>query len=831
MLKYFIIKVKGGESMRYNEELGTMELSVRELCELAHRSGHLDASGSPRARLAAMREGGKLHRKLQAAEPNYRAEVFVRNTMTYGGISYTVEGRADGVIEENGELTVEEIKTTRGRGFAAGVREDAYSQLRCYAYFLAVSEHLKQVKLRMRVVHAESGEIKDHCSVASTDELYEFYCSLLQRIEPYAREEFLRHEERLPTVKDVRFPYPHAREGQTELAERCFRAIRKGKRLFAQAPTGIGKTMSTLYPAVKALGEGLCDRIFYLTAKASTRREAFSAAGRLFAAGARLRAVTLHAKEQMCLREGGCRQGGASCCNPKDCPFARGYYDRSRDAVFSLLGARHGYTRALILDAAKRYRVCPYELSLDLSEFCEIIICDYNYAFDPSVYLRRYFDSEEGERGQYVFLVDEAHNLPDRARDMYSIRLCAEPFEAAYAKVDPQEDPELEGALGGFVMGLHRLSALCTENRHKSEDGSENGYYLNRAPLQNFGNLVQDVRGKLEQFQRTHTEHPLAEQLRDLIAQLRRYAFLSECYDSRFLTYVELVQGHVSVQIFCLDPAGVLDTAMNRARSVVLFSATLTPLDYFADVLGGGKHAETVALSCPYDSENLCVTVAPGVSTRMEERDRSYRKVATLIAATVSARAGNYMVYFPSYDYMEKVLAQFVDKYPGVPHIVQQRSMKARERDAFLDYFKEDEGKLRVGFCVLGGSFSEGVDLPGSRLIGAIVVGVGIPGLSNERNILRDYYENKCERGYDYAYTFPGMNRVLQAAGRVIRTEEDRGVVVLIDSRYAEEPYLHLYPKHWQGITAAANAGALAHRLTQFWASGEAREQKTAKKL
>lgn len=802
--------------MRYNSDLCTMELSVRELCALAHQSGSLDAS-SPRSRFAAMQKGSEIHRALQGAEPNYKAEVFVRNTMVYRGISYTVEGRADGVIEEDGQITVEEIKTTRARGFVAGAGEDAYSQLRCYAYFLAVSNHVKQVKLRMRLVNAENGEIKDSCSMADTDALYAFYCSLLERVTPYAREELRRREERIPSVRSIGFPYPHPREGQTELAERCFRVIRKGKRLFAQAPTGIGKTMSTLYPAVKALGEGLCERIFYLTAKASTRREAFAAAGKLYAAGAKLRTVTLHAKEQMCLREGGCREGGISHCNPKDCPFAKGYYDRSAEAVFALIGARNGYTRNLIIEAGNRYRVCPYELSLDLSEFCEIIICDYNYAFDPAVYLRRYFDSTEGERGEYVFLVDEAHNLPDRARDMYSIRLYAEPFEAVYAKVDPMADAELEGALGGFLMAFHRLAGLCTENRHKSDNGSENGYYVNRAPLEKFNDAVSRVKGALEKLQRENPLHPLAESLRELLLVLRRYLVLAECYDARFLTYIELLEGRISAQIFCLDPAGVLHTAMNRARATILFSATLTPLDYFADVLGGGQNAETVELPSPYDPNRFCVSVVPAVSTRMEDRDRSYRKVATLIAAAISAKAGNYMVYFPSYDYMEKVLAQFLDKYPNIPHIVQVKNMKARERDAFLDYFKADEGQLRVGFCVLGGSFSEGVDLPGSRLIGALVVGVGIPGLSNERNILRDYYENKCERGYDYAYTFPGMNRVLQAAGRVIRTEEDKGMLVLIDARYAEEPYLHLYPKHWQGITAAANAGALARRLQQFW--------------
>ena len=813
--------------MRYDHDTCAVELSVRELCGLAHSSGNLDAS-HPRHRLDAMRRGGELHRDLQKGQKNYTAEVPLCNTVTHRGITYTVEGRADGVIEEDGTVTVEEIKSVRARGFAFGVRADAYSQLRCYAYFLCVSRHLRRIRLRMRLVNAESGELRDHCSEATADELYDFYISLLERVEPFAREQVRRHELRMPTVAELRFPYPHPREGQVELAERCFRAIRRGRRLFAQAPTGIGKTMSTLYPAAKALGEGLCDRVFYLTAKQSTGREAYAAVGKLFAAGAKLRAVMLSAKEQMCLREGGCRTGTHSHCNPVDCPYAGGYYDRINGAIFELLGKQNGYPRASMIETARAHRVCPHELSLDLSEFCDVIICDYNYVFDPAVYLRRYFDTD-GERGEYVFLVDEAHNLADRMRDTYSARLCAASFEEIYARVDPAADPVLEETLGGAVIALRRLGRLCTENRQKHEDGTESGYYLNRAPLERLNETLLTVRGKLESFVKGLPEHPLAEPLTALCNEIKQFLFLTECYDGRFITYAELVHGRVTAEIVCLDPSGVTDAAMNRAKAVILFSATMAPLDYFVDLLGGGKQAEQLELSSPYDPDRLCVTVASGVSTRMEDRDRSYRKVASLIAATVSAKAGNYMVYFPSYDYMDKVVAQFLARYPKVTHIVQKRQMSHREREEFLDFFKEDGGKLRVGFCVLGGSFSEGVDLPGSRLIGVVVVGVGIPGLSNERNILRDYYENKCERGYDYAYTFPGMNRVLQAAGRVIRREEDKGVVVLVDDRYAEEPYLHLYPGHWQGLTAAATPSALAGHLQRFWQARDAEDAENEK--
>lgn len=802
--------------MFYNTDTGVLELSVRELCERAHKSGSLDTR-HPRRSGDVLLEGAALHRKLQQkSAPDYRAEVVLCNTTVYHGITYTVEGRADGICEKDGIFTVEEIKTVRKGRFSPARSNDAYSQLRCYAYFLAVSKNLRTVTLRMRIVDRDGGSEECTERNSSVSELRLFYETLLARVEAFARLEILRREELIPSVSGVCFPYPNKREGQTELAEATFRAIRKGQCLFAQAPTGIGKTMSTLYPAVKALGEKYCDRIFYLTSKQSVRREAYAAAGKLFEKGARLRTVVLYAKEQMCLCESGCRTGHLSHCNPDDCPYARGYYDRADGAVLDLLSRQNGFPRAALMETARKFRVCPYELSLDLSEQCEIIICDYNYVFDPAVYLRRYFDVD-GERGKYVFLIDEAHNLPDRARDMYSAKLESRDFEEVYARVSPDADPDLETMLGGFLMTIHRLSGLCRENRHKSEDGSENGYYLNRAPLEKFAAEAEKFKQSVEAFLKSHPEHPLAAQLYDLVSCVRKYLLQNQYFDEKFLTYVQLLQNQVTVQIYCLDPSGVLRTCLGRAVASVLFSATLMPLDYFADLTGCAKHAQMLELPSPYAPENFCVTVVPYISTTIEERAKSYKKVATLIAAAVSAKAGNYMVYFPSYEYLNKVLECFREKYPGVNCIAQEKNMNPRERDAFLDFFKEDEGKLRIGFCVMGGGFSEGVDLPGSRLIGVVVVGVGIPGISNERNFLRDYFESKCESGYAYAYIYPGMNRVLQAAGRVIRRENDRGILVLIDSRYASEPYLHLFPAHWQNICAAGNAAALAARIQRFW--------------
>lgn len=799
--------------MRYNAETAAVELSVTELCVMAHKSGSLDAR-RPRRTAHSTGKGEEVRRRFLSDAPHCKIDVRLCNTTLYEGLYYTVTGTAHGVIEDGQSVSVVEIKAGQGR---AAARDDAYTRLCCYAYFLAEAKHLGQVRLVVRVPDADGDGVHDAVTVATLQELRERYMTLLSRISFFARLEAERVTVRIPSVSDIKFPYENPREGQTELAERVFRAIRRGERLFAGAPTGIGKTMSTLYPAVKAVGEGYADRIFYLTARASVRREAYAAAGRIFAEGARLRTVVLYAKEQLCLNAGGCKRGAVSRCNPDECPYARGYYDRVDAALAELVAAGNGFPRVTLLKMAEKHRICPYELSLDLSLLCEIIICDYNYVFDPHVYLRRYFDREEGDGGAYVFLVDEAHNLPDRAREMYSAELSLAAFEAVYARVDPIADARLEAELGGFLLYLRRLGELCTEGRVRHEDGTESGYYLNRAPFEKFGEAAERVRQSLDGALRATPDHPLASELAELSLSLRRFVSIGEYYDGHFLTFATLSHGALTVKQYCLDPAGVLHTAASRARATVYFSATLTPLDYFADVLGGGKRATTLSLPSPYSPENLCLTVVPTVSTRLEDREKSYKRVAAYIAAAVSARAGNYMVYFPSYEYLQRVQERFAQRYPDVTCIVQRQGMSASEREAFLSSFVADEGHLRVGFAVLGGSFSEGVDLPGSRLIGTVIVGVGIPGLSNERNILRDYYENKCERGYDYAYTYPGMNRVLQAAGRVIRREEDCGIVVLIDSRYAEEPYLHLYPPHWQGMVVAGDVQALAHRVRSFW--------------
>ncbi len=810
--------------MEYHLNTASVELSVRELCAMALGGGDLEYGGG-RALAERGRVGADIHRRLQAERTgNYHAEVSLSGSCRLGELIYTVSGRADGVEENADGYTIEEIKTMSSRLWYLPVPDIYTAQLRCYGYFLCASRKLDGVQLRMVCVNVDNDKIREHTEYMTADALKEYYLSLLYRVERWAILLATHTAEELPRLAKVPFPYYDMRLGQEQLVRAVHRTIRQGRRLFAQAPTGIGKTMSTLYPALRSRGERLCDRIFYLTAKASTRREAFSACERLVAHGAPLRAVVLTAREHMCAHPTAACDGRAlsSHCNGVECEFAMGYYDRIGDAVYEVLNSGRCYDRQIITQAALRHKVCPYELALDVSEHCDIIIADYNYAFDPMVYLRRYFSTGGECEGKNVFLVDEAHNLADRARDMYSAVLSRRAFERLYARVDRQ-DRVLNEALETIIRTMRGMRRLCRDNLEQDEEGNDNGYYLSRAPLVDFHEKLNWFVAQCDSWMRMHREEEIATDVNDLCYTLKEYQCVLEHYDEHYVTYLELSEGDMRLRLICLDPSGELDILMHRAVSTVLFSATLTPLAYFADVLGGGQDAERLALSSPYDRENFGLFAVEGVSTRYAQRRESCLTIAACIGAAVSGKRGNYIVYFPSYAYLETVLTQFRSLYPGVTTVVQKKGMKVAEKDVFLDAFCADHDVLRVGFCVLGGSFSEGVDLPGSRLIGSVIVGVGLPGLSGERNILQEYYQNKSEMGYEYAYLYPGMNRVLQAAGRVIRREQDRGIVVLLDDRYETPIYRQLFPDHWTHLKYAKNAKELAAMVDGFWKNTEFR--------
>lgn len=844
--------------MHYDPKNDRIELSVRELCALAFLSGDLDTRMPATPRYEAARVGRELHQRLQKERGDaYRPEVTLRHECRLGDVTFLVSGRADGVIcdPESGDYIVEEIKTlTRPlwQTCESLARRPDMGQLVSYGYFLAASKSLSRLTLRLTYVCAADDDVHYQDALMTSDELRDAFVAMLQMILPRARDLREREVVLRPLAKTVRFPYPSLREEQGDMIRELWRDMRHGQTVFSQAPTGIGKTISTLYPAVKCLGEGRCDKIFYLTAKSATRREAVGAVERLISAGVPLRATVIAAREPMCANTTAKSAEGRLTrhCNPDLCPRAKGYYDRVEGVIRDLLASGKGvFTPRVIAAAAETGGVCPYELSLDLSERCEIVICDYNYVFSPTVYLKRYFadgiPNTDGNR--YIFLVDEAHNLADRARDLYSATLSLSEFlslqdtlaafelacaQARHGLIFPEEDdPRGSVATPALTVDdlageLRRAAGVCRNSMIEGSDGVKRGAELCReAPLillETVGILCK----KYDTWLRRNPTHPMYGTVDALASSLRAFRTAGAYYDGHYATLTEVEGEDVRVTLVCLDPSGILGPILQRAVSRVLFSATLTPQDYFADILGGGDDSVCVAFDSPFPPERLCVTVADHISLRQEDRQKSIRQVVSYIAATVSAKKGNYLVYFPSYDYMEKVREAFVRKYPKVRLLTQRQGMTAAERDAFIGAFSEGDGRLRVGFCVLGGSFSEGVDLPGNSLIGVIILGVGIPGLSSLRNIMADHYgETREGEGYAYAYTYPGMNRVLQAAGRVIRRPEDKGVVVLLDDRYAAPPYTSLYPDHWKSMTAVGDPASLNDHLTRFWERVDGEDQ------
>ncbi len=784
--------------MKYLQREDRIDLSVLELCSLVYR---MDMSG----------EEGET--RLLCPE-DYRENVEFSAILDGGVVKYRLFGCADGVFEEGGIYTLDLWRTVSSSEFKKKIKEEGYAPLKLLGLLLCLREGRDEVTLRVVLTNSFDGSIRTEAKRFSKAELSGFASGLLTYILPRVRR-FIDHETRVrPSAANVPFPYREIREGQEEMIRAGMRAIKCGQRLFVQAPTGIGKTVSALYPAVHAFGKGLCDKIFYLTAKSSTSREAYAAVGKLSAAGAKLLAIVMTAKEQMCV----CEKGSVGkFCNPKDCRFLRGYGERVSAAIDELLGMQNGFYASVIAEVAKKHEICPYELSLDLSEFCDVIICDYNYLFDPAVHFQRYFD-RVGDFGEYVFLIDEAHNLVDRAREMYSATLSMTEI-ASVLEEFPRGDTY--DAIMALVRAMGELKPLCRETLRREEDGNEVGYYISRNRVTDFDEAAKDADREISEWLKRNREHELYDGIRAWGQSLRKYARILALYDEKFMTYIELAGGDIKISLSCLDPSDVLDGCLSKARASVFFSATLTPTAYFSDLLGGGKKQKLLDLPSPYDPENLCVAAIDTVSTRFEDREKSYKKIASCIAAAISAKAGNYIVYFPSYSYLEKVYEAFRKRYPKVNTVVQKKGMRASEREEFISFFKNDTGKMRVGFCVLGGIFSEGVDLPGSRLIGSVIVGVGLPGFSSERNIMRDYFENRYENGFEYAYTYPGMNSVLQAAGRVIRREEDKGIVILIDDRYASPTYQKLFPKHWKHLKYAGNPASLAEIVRKFWEKAE----------
>ncbi len=780
----------------------SLSVSVRDLVEFVLRSGNLAGSGNFVGPTRAL-EGTRAHQRIQKSRPKeYETEVTVSHQIETPEFVLTIKGRIDGLFRTPETVLIEEIKTTLGPR-EEGVDPLHWAQAKMYAAILLQQDPREAIGVQLTYVDLQSSQLTEHRQTFTAAELRSFFdevtASYLEWVRRYRQWSQLRDE----SIRALAFPFPQYRHGQRELAVAVYRALAREGRLFAEAPTGIGKTISVLFPALKAMSEGRFSKLFYLTAKTIGRTVVEKALADMRQTGLHLRAVTLTAKEKICFNDG-------RPCEVQNCPFAIGYYDRVKEAIKAALH-REALTRTVIEEVAREHQVCPFELSLDLSLWSDAIVCDYNYVFDPKVYLKRYFAEEVGE---YAFLIDEAHNLVDRAREMFSADLNkSEVIEVN--RLVRRDLPSCSKALGKVnkqFLGWKKLSlgeaSLAETPQVVSTEIPEDFI----ASLRLF--LKEAEAWLVQNRPAIFREHLLA-----LYFRVMGFVRTAELYDERYVTIIEADTDQPRVRLFCLDPSFLIQKALRRGQSAIFFSATLAPMDYFRDILGGVEGDATMRLASPFPAENLTVLIEDTIATNFRERDLTYDEVARSIAAVVRPRQGNYLVYFPSYKYLNQVLERFRVLHPEIPTLPQTPGMSEEDRERFLAAFHGESQQTVAGFAVMGGVFGEGIDLIGDRLIGAVIVGVGLPQISLERDLIRRYFQKKKGSGFEYAYAFPGMNRVLQAAGRVIRSENDRGVVLLIDSRFGQTRYHDLFPSWWNPV-ATRNAESISQVIRRFWNGG-----------
>ena len=852
-------------------DMQELHISVRNLVEFILRGGDID-NRSSRMVQEAMLEGGKIHRKIQKSMgSSYTAEVPLKIERIEESYILVVEGRADGIAfgefaadepaeqmeeqrlsetQEEQRLVdaqkdemqigeplwyIDEIKGVYRN--LASMEQPVYvhkAQAMCYAYIYALQNHLDRIGVQMTYCNLDTEDIRYFREIWGWEDLYDWFEHLITEYKKWADWQIAWRKIRQESIAQLEFPYPY-REGQRKLVADVYRTIMRRKTLFIQAPTGVGKTISTIFPAVKAVGEGLADRIFYLTAKTITATVAKETFQILREHGYQAKIIQLTAKEKLCM----CGEDGTEAleCNPVNCPYAKGHYDRVNDAVYDLLQTSDLFTREEILTQAKKYQVCPFEMSLDVATWVDNILCDYNYVFDPNVYLKRFF--QEGIKGDYIFLVDEAHNLVDRSREMYSAQLYKEDMLAVKRIMKPHHYM-IAKTLDKCNKAMLEFKREC-ETYEVQESVGVLTFHLMRLASQ------------LEEFFEKPREFPEKKEVLDFYFAVRNFLNMYELVDEHYVIYTQMEEdGRFMIKLFCVDPSLNLQKCIDKANATIFFSATLLPINYYKQILSTKEDNYAIYAESTFAESQRLLAFAPDVSTKYTRRGPAeYLRIAQYIQAAVEGKEGNYMVFFPSYKMMQDVYEVFRDIAEGenpadsaeegqdredgkegenskdgrygrdeknqiLEICMQTSNMQEQEREQFLHMFEQEREGSLVAFCVMGGIFSEGIDLKNDKLIGAIIVGTGLPQISNERQILKDYYDEQGLSGFDYAFRYPGINKVLQAAGRVIRTQEDRGIILLLDERFLQADYTPLFPREWKE-RKVCNLKQIKEEVKRFW--------------
>ena len=774
-----------------------VRISVRNLVEFILRNGDL-VSGSGTSDKEAMLKGSRLHRKIQKQMgSHYQPEVSLKKDTEYDDLILRVEGRADGIFLQDEQLCIDEIKGVYKK---LELMEEPVlvhsAQALCYAWIYLDAHDLEKIDIQMTYAHLDTEVIKRFRETLTRAELKQWYEELTDSYHKWLAYQIEWRKKRNESMENLEFPFEY-RKGQRKMVSGIYHAISKKEQIFIQAPTGVGKTMSAVFPAVRAIGQGMAETVFYLTARTITRTVAQDAFEILRDRGLLFKVITITAKEKLCF----CDKPE---CDPEKCPYAKGHYDRINDAVYELWTTEQSFDRETLLRHAQKWQVCPFEMSLDLAIWMDGVICDYNYVFDPNVCLKRFFG--ENVSGNYLFLIDEAHNLVDRGREMYSAYICLNDVIETRKFVKPYSQ-KLWKKLGKVKKQMEELRQNCGEWKVEENAGV--------LPIS-----LLSVQGELDQFLEESPAQEVVDGILDFYFEVRDFLNISELVDDNYVVYTAFDEnGRFYMKLFCVNPAENLQKCLDKGNSSVFFSATLLPLQYYRKMLSTRSENFGMYVESPFEQKKRCLMICRDVSSKYTRRGyEEYRKIAEYIARMSWQKKGNYMVFFPSYRLMEDVYQVYQDEFSvsWVRCISQHASMTELEREEFLEEFTEETEETLVGFCVMGGIFSEGIDLIGDRLIGAAVVGTGLPQVNCEREILKGYYDEKGEQGFDYAYRYPGMNKVLQAAGRVIRTKEDTGAILLMDERFLNRDYRNLFPREWNDA-CTCTLGNVEKHLQAFW--------------
>ena len=772
-----------------------LELSVHELVDFLLRTGDID---NRIYNSSTMQEGTLIHALYQSRQGgNYLSEYFLSEQFHVEDFDVTLEGRADGIIDLGNTAIIDEIKSTIVplEEYYESQKEWHLGQAKCYALMYAHEHCYTSVSIKLTYIHQIDKSTLVKTFDYLTSELEKDIEDLLIEYIEFFKIVFNKKVKRNESAKTLEFPFSNFRDGQKELAKYTYGIAQKGGILFVEAPTGIGKTISTLFPSVKSFADSDNDKIFYLTAKNSGKEMAFNASKLLLNNGLEASAIEILAKDKVCFCPG-------KACNPDECPYAKDYYTKIRKIVKDSIINRNLFSTEDIIEIAKHHAICPFELSLDLSLYNDIIVCDYNYFFDPIVYLKRFFDSDASN---VLILVDEAHNLVPRARSMYSASFDSFTYKQVKHSLIHFEHKKFKNAQKRMTKFFNQFNEFPV--------GDTKVGMLTKSDLRGIENYLLAC----SDINKNH-HSVVTDEFTDFYFELNKFIKLIEFYDETFALYVSKKnEKDCRINLFCIDPSEHIKRTVDQVKGKIFFSATLSPTEYYIDVIGRYNFNPMLVLPSPFNKDNLKLLVAPKVSTRYKDRQSTVSEVADYIKEFVSHKTGNYFIYVPSYEYLDLIVPHLVSN--DFELLVQEKDMSEEDKERFLSCFVDSPSKTMLGVAVLGGTFSEGIDLEGERISGVVVVGVGLPQLCFERNLIKDYYQKTKKKGYEYAYISPGINKVMQALGRVIRSEKDRGVALLIDDRYLTEEYHDLFKSTYSHYEVVTSKDDIKEQVENFWSN------------